>query len=154
MKIDYKKLSSTETEIINQISDWYFNEWKIPKQKTVESLADNSNGNVIFQVLMTDQKTPIGTGGLYHKVGIQNRIKEYENHSPWIALMFTKPEVRGKGLGGKLLEEIELEAQKKGFEKIYLFTHTAESLYIRKGWKEIDRYQIDGKNIVIMDKEI
>jgi len=68
--------------------------------------------------------------------------------------MFTEPKMRGKGKGGKLLSEIELEAKNKGFDKIYLFTQTAESLYKRKGWNKIDRYNIEGKDIVIMDKKI
>nr|WP_298998343.1 GNAT family N-acetyltransferase [uncultured Allomuricauda sp.] len=154
MKIECREITSSDTDDIVQISDWYFNEWKIPKQKTIESLTNNPDGNVIFQTLMTTEDTPIGTGGLYHKVGLQNRIRKYENYSPWIALMFTKPGIRGKGLGGKLLEEIELVAQKQGFGKVYLFTHSAESLYLRKGWNEIDRYQIKGKNVVVMDKEL
>lgn len=121
MKIEYKEVNSIETENINQISDWYFNEWKIPKEKTIKSLTDISNKNVIFQTLMINDETPIGTGGLYNKVGIQNRIKKYESCSPWIALMFTKPEIRGKGLGGKLLDKIELEAKKKDLKRfIYL----------------------------------
>lgn len=103
---------------------------------------------------MTNENTPIGTGGLYNKVGIQNRIEKYRNYAPWIALMFTESRIRGKGLGGILLNEIELEAKRKGFEKIYLFTHTAESLYKRKGWNEIDRYNIEGKKVVIMEKKI
>jgi len=154
MKIEYRNISPNDTEAINQISDWYLNEWKISKIKTTKSLTESNNQNVIFQTIMTDEKKLIGTGGLYHKVGIQSRIKKYENYSPWIALMFTEPKIRGKGYGGKLLKEIELEAKRKGFDKIYLFTHTAESLYKRKGWNEIDRYNIEGKNIVIMDKKI
>ncbi|MFS4466177.1 GNAT family N-acetyltransferase [Maribacter sp. 2210JD10-5] len=154
MKIEYRNISPNETEAINQISDWYLSEWKISKIKTTKSLTESINQNVIFQTIMTDEKRLIGTGGLYHKVGIQSRIKKYENYSPWIALMFTEPKIRGKGYGGKLLKEIELEAKRKGFDKIYLFTHTAESLYKRKGWNEIDRYNIEGKNIVIMDKKI
>lgn len=150
--MEYKNVSSSEIKTINQISDWYLKEWKIPKEKTIKSLTENTDKNVIFQTLMIDNKALIGTGGLYHRVGIQNRIKKYENYSPWVALMFTEPKVRGNGLGAKLLNKIELEAKNKGFSKIYLFTHTAESLYKRKGWHEIERYNIEGKDIVIMDK--
>ena len=153
MNIKYREITSSETEIINQISNWYFNEWKIPKRKTIKSLTAKSNRNVIFQTLMSDSEVSIGTGGLYQSVEIENRIKKYQNYSPWIALMYTKPGMRRKGLGGKLLDRIELEAQKRGYQKIYLFTHSAESLYIRKGWNEIERHQIEGKNIVIMEKK-
>ncbi|WP_139957799.1 GNAT family N-acetyltransferase [Flavicella sediminum] len=154
MKIEYRNITSNETDIINKISDWYFEEWKIPKEKTNISLTEKDNSNVIFQTLMTYKKNLIGTGGLYHRVGIQSRIKKYENYSPWIALMFTEPQIRGKGLGGKLLNEIESEAKRKGIKKIYLFTHTAESLYKRQHWNEIDRYNLEGKDIAIMEKSI
>lgn len=154
MEIEFQNINSKDTYTINQVSDWYLTQWNIPREKTINSLKEKSNDVVIFQTLMIKDNIPIGTGGLYHKVGIQNRIKKYEKRSPWIALMYTEQNERGKGLGGKLLDAIELEAKKKGFEHIYLFTFTAESLYKRKGWNEIDRYYIEGENIVIMDKKV
>ncbi len=154
MKIEYRYVKSNDTKSINQISDWYLKEWGIPKEKTIQSLTENTTKNVIFQVLITDNGTLIGTGGLYNKVGIQKHIAKYEKYSPWIALMFTEPNRRGKGLGAKLLNEIESEAKRKDHKKIYLFTHSAESLYKRNGWNVIDQYNIEGKEGVIMSKEI
>ena len=65
---------------------------------------------------------------------------------------FNGKKVLEVGYGGNNGADL-LEAQKRGYQKIYLFTHSAESLYIRKGWNEIERHQIEGKNIVIMEKK-
>lgn len=154
MNIKYKIINFSDINHIDKIAEWYFTEWNIPKVNTIKSLSEKIPNHVIFQTLMTADNTAIGSGGLYYKVGIQNRIQKFKNYVPWIALMYTEPAVRGQGYGEKLLKTIELEAIRKGFTKVYLFTHTAESLYKRNGWSQIDRYQIDGKNIVIMKKEI
>jgi hypothetical protein len=41
-----------------------------------------------------------------------------------------------------------------GLEKIYLFTHTSESLYRRLGWQQLERLALGGKDIVVMEKDI
>lgn len=154
MNLEFRRIDSGETELIKQVSMWYYQEWSIPKLKTLESLGPSTDQNVIFQIIVTSQGVPIGTGGLYRRVGIQDRLKKFEIYSPWVALMYTTPEVRGKGLGERLLDEIELHARSKGHIQIYLFTHSAESLYKRKGWHEIDRYEIEEKSIVVMTKRL
>lgn len=154
MNIKYTKINQEHIAYINQIADWYLAEWSIPKHKTIDNLTNNSTQNIIFQLLMLDDVKPIGTGGLYNKVGIQSKIEKYKNYSPWVALMYTTPATRGIGFGAKLLQQIEFNALQKGFNEVYLFTHTAESLYKRQGWCEIDRYDFDDKNIVIMKKEL
>lgn len=154
MKLEFQNINPENWTEINQIADWYFEQWNIPKEKTISNIQALSDNIVIFQILMKKENRPIGTGGLYRKVGIHNRIKKFEDYSPWLALMYTKEEERGNGLGGELLQQIELEAKKKGFDRIYLYTYTAKSLYKRKGWNEIDRYNVEGRNIVVMDKKL
>lgn len=38
MKIDFQNINSNDTDTINQISEWYFEEWKIPKENTIATL--------------------------------------------------------------------------------------------------------------------
>ncbi len=154
MKIDFEFINSEHVDEINQIANWYLNEWGVPNKNTFNHLTKNPDDNVIFQIMLTVDNICAGTGGLYKKVRIQDYIKKYNNYYPWIALMYTTPNHRGKGFGARLLDEIESEAKKKGFRKLYLFTSTAETLYRRKGWDEIDRFIIKGKVVVIMSKKI
>lgn len=48
---------------------------------------------------------------------------------------------------GGLYNHVELK-------DIYLFTHTAESLYKRLAWQQLERLALGGKDIVVMKKEL
>jgi len=58
------------------------------------------------------------------------------------------PAVRGKGVGKRLLERAELEAQRQGYQSIYLATHEKmtenRDLYLRIGYVEFDHRVING----------
>ena len=60
--------------------------------------------------------------------------------------------VVNKGFGTMLLNQIEHCAKERGLTKIYLYTFTAESLYRRCGWKELDRVMYKDHDTVIMEK--
>ena len=51
-------------------------------------------------------------------------------------------------------KHVETHAQAMGIEKIYLFTDTAEHLYRRLGWTELQRLPIGVRNIVVMEKKL
>lgn len=153
MKVEFSQLVSTNHELIALISNWYEKEWSIPKNITADSFVDIPNSRVIFQTIMTLNGVPIGTGGIYRKVGIQDKVKKYGDYEPWLALMYTTPEVRGTGLGGQLLAAIEMQAQQYSLDKIYLFTHTAKSLYLKNSWDVEDEFLINERVITVMKKE-
>jgi predicted GNAT family acetyltransferase len=69
-------------------------------------------------------------------------------------LVYTLPEYRGRGYGAMLCEEIQGRSKELGTKQLYLFTHTAESLYKRLGWEELERIALKGKDIAVMKKEL
>jgi GNAT superfamily N-acetyltransferase len=152
MKIEFTQLSYTDRSLMDLIAGWYNEEWQIADDVTRSSLLEFPSQKVIFQCVMWLNGEPVGTGGLYLKVGIQEKIEKYVAYQPWVALMYTKTEIRGKGLGAKLLAEIESQAFRMGIERIYLFTHTAEQLYSRNNWNVIERFDVMGRKIAVMEK--
>lgn len=54
---------------------------------------------------------------------------------PWLAALLVGKNHRGKGVGTALVEAIEVEAHRLGFEAIYTSTDTAETLMRRRGWQ-------------------
>jgi ribosomal protein S18 acetylase RimI-like enzyme len=68
------------------------------------------------------------------------------------------PSHRGKGLGRALLEFAEAEAQRAGYDSIYLYTHEkmAENLaiYSRIGYVEYDRRSQGEFSLVYMRKHL
>ena len=81
--------------------------------------------------------TPVGTVALL-RADLFSRQDLY----PWMADLYVPPEHRGKGIGSALQDFVLAEAQRKGFEKVYLYT-PLNGYYEKKGWEyvceEMDR---------------
>lgn len=154
MNIAYKRITSADTALIDLITDWYFEEWNIDKTATVERLKGFPDDGIPFQLVMTVDGSPIATGGVYHHVGLLDAVPRLKEFQPWLALVYTISEHRGKGYGARLCEEIERRVIGLGTKELYLFTHTAESLYKRLGYTELERVALKGKDIAIMKKEL
>ncbi len=69
-----------------------------------------------------------------------------------------RPVVKGKGVGRMLLEVAEAEAQRQGYESIYLATHELmienRSLYSRIGYIEYDHRVVNGYPRVFLRKSL
>lgn len=150
-KIKYHLIKPEDSEIIELIAEWYLSEWNIPIQTTIEKL---STENFEFQVLMTLDNRPVATGGIYNHVGLLDKEPRLAIFKNWLALVYSIPEIRGKGLGASLCRFIENYSRELGLKNIYLFTHSAESLYRRLEWQQIERIALGGKDIVVMKKEL
>ena len=152
--IKFQILQSKDQSKFQIIADWYLSEWKIHREKTIERLQTITADSSQFQILMTLDNIPVSTGGLYHQVGLvdkEPRLKIYKN---WLALVYTTPEKRYQGYGALICEHIQDLSKNIGLDTIYLFTDTAERLYKRLGWNEMERLSIHDRNIIIMKKEL
>lgn len=103
---------------------------------------------------MTLDGTPVSTGGLYDHVGLLDKVPGLKIHKKWLALIYTIPDKRSKGYGALICKFIQDHAKNLGLNKIHLFTDTAEHLYKRLGWTEIEKITISDRNIVIMTKDL
>lgn len=151
-EITIQKLSPTDKILINQIAQWYLSEWAIPIDITIHRLSNPSNDDVLLQLVLSKNNIPAATGGLYNKVGLLKEHERFQKFKPWVALLYTNTNNRNQGLGHLLLNKIEEEAKKTGLKNIYLFTFTAENLYKRAGWKEMERVNYRGNDTVVMKK--
>ncbi len=153
-EIEYHLVTPDDSLEIALIADWYFSEWGIPIQTTIDKTKKLTEGNNEFQIVMTLDNKPIATGGLYNHVGLLDKEPRLRIYKNWLALVYTIPENRGKGLGALICNHIQSQAKSLGLKNIYLFTHTAENLYIRLGWQQMERLVLGEKDIVIMKKEL
>lgn len=153
-EIKYQIIKPDDHYNIKLIADWYLSEWNIPVQTTIEKTKSLSANNYEFQVLMTLDNSPIATGGLYNHVGLLDREPRLKIYKNWLALVYTKPDFRRKGMGALICNNIQDHAKGLGLKDIYLFTHTAENLYKRLAWQQLERLPLGGKDIVVMKKEL
>jgi GNAT superfamily N-acetyltransferase len=150
--ISFKIVESNDLKTIHLIADWYLNEWHIPKEKTIQQFSYFSSNTVPFQLIMFLNDMPMATGGIYNHVGIVDIVPRFKAYKNWLALVYTTTENRGKGYGTMLCNEIEAHSKAIGIEELHLFTHTAESLYKRLDWQELERLTLKEKDIVVMNK--
>lgn len=153
-EIKYQLIKPSDHKNIALIASWYLSEWNIPIQTSIEKIKKLSADNYEFQVLMTLDNAPIATGGLYNHVGLLDKEPRLNIYKNWLALVYTKPANRGKGLGALICNNIQDHSKSLGLKDIYLFTHTAENLYKRLGWQQLERLALGGKDIVVMKKEL
>lgn len=72
------------------------------------------------------------------------RLKEQDHPvrtdiGPWLASVFVHPLHRSNNIAKELCLHVERQAKELfNFSKLYLFTHTAEPLYEKIGWKKIE----------------
>ena len=154
MKINYQLVKPGDKQTIDLIANWYVSEWNIPKEITIQKLSHFPDQGFPFQVLMTIDDIPVATGGIYEHVALLDREPKFKVYKPWLALVYTIPDNRNKGYGALLCEKIQGMAKDRGLKEIFLFTHTAESLYRRLGWEQLERIEIGEKNIVVMKKQL
>ncbi|MEQ8810292.1 MAG: GNAT family N-acetyltransferase [Imperialibacter sp.] len=149
------QLQATDQELIQQIAEWYLAEWEIPVERTTKRLATHpSNNDVLFQFLLLVGDKPAATGGLSSHVGLLEAYPRLQIYKPWVSLLYTTEDYRNQGLGSQLLERIEAESLKLGYEQLYLHTFTAESLYKRLGWQEIELVDYKSHKTVVMTKQL
>lgn len=155
-ELTIERVNPADIELITQIANWYFDEWKIPTEKTIKRISKYKKTGYPFHIVVKKDGKPIATGGLYTDdgMGLPTLMPAYRNkYEPWIALLYTIPEIRGKGLGAILTTIVEELGAELGFNTQYLYTFTAESLYTRLGWEVIERLTYNGnENTVVMRK--
>jgi putative acetyltransferase len=84
----------------------------------------------VFRVIEDDAGTVVGCGGLYP---LSDDVVELRK-------MYFRPEIRGQGMGRRLLDDLIAEAKRRSFARIELETAshltTAIALYQRAGFVE------------------
>lgn len=147
-------LTPSDTNYFPLIADWYYEEWKVPKEKTISRLQDITKDKTHFHVLMLKNNVPLCTGGINNQISLLEKEPRFKIHPNWLASLYTIPNERGKGYAYMLCKFIENHAKTKGIGSLYLFTSTAETLYNNLGWEIDERLTIETRKIVVMKKLI
>ncbi|WDP92727.1 MAG: GNAT family N-acetyltransferase [Desulfobacter sp.] len=152
MHIDYLKNSPHFAEELNRLC---FNEWGylFPGSTSEEWLArlkDRMNDKAIPLALVASRKDEfMGTASLF-----QCDMEDRQHLFPWLAAVFVKSEFRNQGVGTRLLNSIDAECLKLGYDRYYLYTGEARNFYLKRGWAVIEERRYHGEEVVVMGKTI
>lgn len=74
--------------------------------------------------------------------------------TPWVSGFYVRPDCRRRSIGTRLLTSVERAAQAGGAANLHLYTHTAETLFLRLGWRVSERFARNGTNFALMVKAL
>src|SRR3954471_4511444 len=74
--------------------------------------------------------------------------------TPWLGGLFVVPEWRGRGVASLLMHRAVAEAGRLRLNELYLWTSSAEPLYLKLGWKLVERTEYCDKEISIMQTAV
>ena len=140
--------------LIPSIAKWYNSEWNIPIETSINDLKEKLNGTIPLQLVVFLDEIPVATGGINEHVRLLDVEPRFKQYGPWLALLYTLPPYRGRGIGTYLCNSLDAEVVKQGLTKYYLYTYTAERFYVRQGWNILENIVYKSNNTVVMYKDL
>lgn len=95
--------------------------------------------------VLFDDGQPVGTAGL-----VRSDLDARPDLTPWLAGLFVEPAFRGRGHATALVRQVEAFALAASVPVLWLYTSTAEPLYLRLGWQRAGLEQENGQAVVLM----
>jgi GNAT superfamily N-acetyltransferase len=92
---------------------------------------------------------PVGTASL-----VAHDLDERPDLTPWLAAVFVEPHARSQGYAGHLIAAVEDAARTAAIPTLWLYTHAAERIYARAGWRTVDTVQDGGKSFALMRQDL
>ncbi len=147
-------------ELVDACAAWSYAEWGSQlSTRTLQQVHEDYKASIqgdtlpVTWMALSEDGKPAGMVRLK-----KNDHIEREDLKPWLSSLYVHPRYRGEGLSEQLCDCAEDAAQHiYGYDKIYLFTGTAEELYERRGYKKIGTvedlsgYYKNGKSLMMKE---
>ena len=110
-------------EHVSLVADWIYSEfWSDKGTHTPQSLAEllslaTRPDAIPISLLALETGQPAGTINL-----IENDDEQRPHLRPWLAALYVKPEMRGRGVGSTLVRALQQRARSMGIATLYLGT--------------------------------
>ncbi len=140
-------------DLLPTVADWVWREWWQRQgwslDETQARYADclATVGPPQTFVLLSGGD-PIGTASL-----TRQDLDERPHLTPWLAGVFVVPNRRGRGYVTRLLAAFDQACGDASIEQAWLYTRTAERVYLRAGWTVAETVQrVDKPPVTLMRK--
>jgi GNAT superfamily N-acetyltransferase len=143
---------SDQPELAPMVATWLLDEFRHPGSPTHEGLtarilAPRTGPEETFVLFEGD--IPVATASLARK-----DLDSRPDLTPWLAGVVVQPAYRGRGYARALVRHVEARARTAAVPTLWLNTWTAESLYVRLGWKRIGMEKGNSREVVLMRRDL
>lgn len=117
-------------ELADAAALWFHEKWGVPKEAYLECIEAYLAGKTEYGwYLCLDGGRIVAGMGV-----IENDFHERKDLAPNVCAVYTEEEYRGRGIAGRLLDNVVADLRAKGVSPVYLVTdHTG--FYERYGWE-------------------
>ena len=143
-------------ELAVELARWSWSEWRVLYEARGRTLDDGVSSyreraqvdSLPIALIAFAGGELIGTASLMTQdLPIRPEI------TPWLAGVFVLPEWRQRGVASLLVRRALEEVRRLKLPTLFLWTSSAEALYLKHGWRPLERTEYCGKRIVIMQLE-
>ena len=143
--------------LIEQLATWSWTEWRSIYEQRGQNFTDalkNYQERTNFDCLPLAfvafaENELVGTISLKHQ-----DLEIRPDITPWLGGLFVVPSWRRRGVASLLMRRAVEEAAKLNLPRLYLWTSSAEGLYLKLGWRPRERTEYHGKIITIMELQL
>lgn len=149
MGIEVKQLSECP-EHLTAVGTWIYEQWWRPKHDSPEVVfallrTHVARDQVPFTIVALDDGVPVGSCSV-----IENDCVHRPQLTPWVAAVYVKPELRGRGVASAILREAAAAATRAGIAGLYIDCLAVTApVYERSGWVIHER-EVGDKDSVVM----
>lgn len=119
-------------------------------EETLEAVAHSVTAQPMPRtfILLRDG-APVGTASL-----VENDLPERPDLNPWLAGVVVDPSFRRNGYVANLVAAVEREGRILGAQTLWLYTRTAERIYARLGWRNVETVRRNEKSYALMMRDL
>ncbi len=130
-----------EPELEGRAAEWFHDKWGVPAEAYLACMDEYLAGRMEYGwYLCLDGERIVGGMGV-----IENDFHDRKDLFPNVCAVYTEPDLRGRGVAGRLLGMTVEDLRSKGISPVYLVTdHTG--FYERYGWEYLCPAQGDGED--------
>lgn len=159
MKLEFVSISKENSALLTEPSRWNREYWAdmLPDlsredwDNFYDDCAINSKSHKLpWGEILLRNGIPVGT----YAIAQSDDVPGYEHLFPWLVCLIVDPNLRGQGIGEKLVKRAELQLVQDGFKSCVLWTATGKDWYERLGWVLLDTPIFSGKEVYILKREL
>jgi GNAT superfamily N-acetyltransferase len=141
---------------VEQLAQWSWSEWQPIYQERGQNFADalknyrerTNIDRLPLALVALHGEELVGTVSLkFHDLDVRPKL------DPWLGGLFVPQDWRRRGVASMLMHRAMEEARKLKLRDLFLWTSSAEGLYLKLGWEVVERTEYCGNKIVVMRKE-
>lgn len=135
----------TRPDLLPIMAEWLWHQWWKEEGRTLEETQ------AIYAECCQEVGAPQTLILLANNIAIatvtlaRKDLDERPNLTPWLAGVFVTPARRGNGYVYHLLGAFDAACREASVKTAWLFTNTAENVYLRAGWQVVEIVDRPGK---------